>query len=206
MKKKRERKLWNEFKSFINKGSALDLAVGVIIGGAFTSIVSALVNGILKPLINLIPISNSGTGLQTVLRPAVTAADGTIITQALILDWGAVISAIITFILTALVLFLIIKAVNSAKKIGEEAKKVGVEAKKEFEKDFKKLSSKKNVQKAVVEAVQPQAEAIPESQDIAMVAQNLVESKPSVTTPNIEKLLAEILEELKHQNKKEENK
>ena len=107
------KKLWKEFKEFINRGSVMDLAVGMIIGAAFTAIITAIVTGILKPLINLIPIGE--TGLQTVLRHAVVDEEGQVITEALILDWGGVISAIITFLLTALVLFFIIKAVNKAK-------------------------------------------------------------------------------------------
>ena len=106
------KKLLKEFKTFISRGNVMDLAVGMIIGAAFTAIISAVVNGILKPLINLIPIGE--TGLQTVLRQAVIAEDGTVLTEALILDWGGVISAVITFFLTALVLFLIIKAYNKA--------------------------------------------------------------------------------------------
>lgn len=109
--------LFDEFKAFVNKGSVLDLAVGMIIGSAFTAIVTALVNNLLKPLINLIPVNE--TGLQSVLRPAVTDATGNVLTEALIIDWGAIISAIITFFLTALILFAIVKAVNSAKDIGK---------------------------------------------------------------------------------------
>ena len=105
------KKLFGEFKKFISRGNVMALAVGMIIGAAFTAIISAVVNGILKPLINLIPISE--TGLQTVLREAVVK-DGEVVTEALILDWGAVISAVITFLLTALVLFFIIQAFNKA--------------------------------------------------------------------------------------------
>lgn len=107
------KKLFKEFKEFISRGNVMDLAVGMIIGAAFTAIITAVVNGILKPLINLIPIGE--TGLQTVLRHAVIAEDGTVLTEALILDWGGVISAVITFLLTALVLFIIIKAFNKMK-------------------------------------------------------------------------------------------
>ncbi len=107
------KKLFKEFKEFISRGNVMDLAVGMIIGAAFTAIITAVVTGILKPLINLIPIGE--TGLQTVLRHAVVDADGNVITEALILDWGGVISAVITFLLTALVLFIIIKAFNKMK-------------------------------------------------------------------------------------------
>ena len=115
--KKPQFKLWKEFKAFINKGSVLDLAVGMIIGSAFTAIVSALVSGILQPLINWIPISETGD-LITELRPAVIE-NGAVVREALVLDWGAVISAVITFILTALVLFTIIKVINSARDMGK---------------------------------------------------------------------------------------
>lgn len=107
------KKLFQEFKEFINRGNVMNLAVGMIIGAAFTAIISSLVNGILKPLINLIPIGE--TGLQTVLRKAVVDEEGQVVAEALILDWGGVISAIITFILTAVILFFIIKAFNKAK-------------------------------------------------------------------------------------------
>lgn len=129
--KKPQFKLLKEFKTFISKGSALDLAVGMIIGSAFTAIVTALVNGILKPLINWIPISETGD-LITELRPAVIdPATGAVIREALVLDWGEVISAVITFLLTALVLFLIIKAINSARSFGSrEAAKLAKKLKK----------------------------------------------------------------------------
>lgn len=106
------KKFFKEFKTFISRGNVMDLAVGMIVGAAFTAIITAVVNGILKPLINLIPIGE--TGLQTVLRPAVVDESGNVLTEALILDWGGVISAVITFLLTAFVLFLIIKAFNKA--------------------------------------------------------------------------------------------
>ncbi len=107
-------KLWQEFKAFISKGSALDLAVGMIIGSAFTAIVTALVKGILQPLINMISLGD-GKSLQVVLRNPVVDEAGTIVKEAVILDFGAVISAVITFLLTALVLFAVIKLINSVK-------------------------------------------------------------------------------------------
>ena len=116
------RKLFDEFKKFINRGSVMDLAVGMIIGSAFTAIINSLVNSILKPLINWIPGADNTGALQTVLREAVTDADGNIVTEALILDWGAVISAIITFFCTAIVLFLIVKAFNKLKDAGSKIK------------------------------------------------------------------------------------
>ena len=116
------KKLLKEFKAFINKGSVMDLAVGMIIGSAFTAIVTALVQNILTPLINWIPGTSETGALQTVLREAVTDDAGNVVTEALILDWGAVISAIVTFLCTAIVLFLIVKAFNKIKESGEKVK------------------------------------------------------------------------------------
>lgn len=141
------KKLFSEFKKFISKGSALDLAVGMIIGSAFTAIVTALVNSILKPLINWIPISDT-TGLQTVLRPAVVDDAGNVVVEALILDWGSVISAVITFLLTAIVLFIIIKAINTAREGG-----------KGLTKKMKKLTKKGQAELDAEEKAKAEAEA-----------------------------------------------
>lgn len=121
------KKFFREFKEFITRGNVLDMAVGIIIGAAFTAIITALVNNILTPLINWIPGADGTGALQVVLRQAVYNEEGAIVTEALIIDFGAVISAIITFLITAFVLFVIIKAINSMRnrhdKIKEELKK-----------------------------------------------------------------------------------
>ena len=180
------RKLLKEFKAFINKGSVMDLAVGMIIGSAFTAIVNSLVNSILKPLINWIPINNEN-GLQTVLREAVLDANGAVVTEALILDWGAVISAIITFFCTAIVLFLIIKAFNKAKDISGKAKE-GLEDKLE---DLKNKGKEEEAQEVVAteEVVEEVAEPVVEE---APVVEEVVENKETT-----EELLKQIIELLK---------
>lgn len=120
--KKPEFKLIKEFKKFITKGNVVDLAVGMIIGAAFTAIVTALVNNIFKPLINAIPLGNV-EGLVTMLveknADGLTAAQipaGTEfivdMTKSVYIDWGAFIMAIVNFLLTAVVLFAIIKLIN----------------------------------------------------------------------------------------------
>lgn len=150
------KKLFSEFKKFITRGNVIDLAVGMIIGAAFTAIVSALVANILTPLINLIPISD--TGLVTVLRPAVLDDAGNVLTAALVLDWGAVISAIITFLLTAVVLFVIVKVINTARENGDGLKK--------------KMKAKTKKGQAELEAeAQAQAEAEAKAQEEAQAAE-----------------------------------
>lgn len=131
-------KFFKEFKEFITRGNVLDMAVGIIIGGAFTAIVTALTSQILQPLINwLIAAIVGGDGLEaavTILKPAyvlddagafVLNADGAKIidlANSIYINWGAFITAIINFILVALILFIIIKAINGARKKAEDAK------------------------------------------------------------------------------------
>jgi len=119
------KKFFGEFKKFITRGNVLDMAVGVIVGGAFTAIVNALSNHILKPIINwllaLIFGANSLNDIYTFLKPVYTESvvDGKVISvidleQSIYIDWGAFINAIINFILIAFVLFSIVKAINYA--------------------------------------------------------------------------------------------
>ncbi len=91
-----------EFKEFINKGNVMDMAVGIIIGGAFTAIVNSLVESILMPIIGAI------SGGKSVADMSVTIGNAAI-------GYGAFLQAIIDFLLIAWVLFMIIKAINKAK-------------------------------------------------------------------------------------------
>lgn len=121
------KKFFNEFKAFVSRGNVMDLAVGVIIGGAFSAIVTALTTNILQPLINWVIAaifgSNSNAPVYTVLR-GVYNTDGSLDTaNSLYIDWGAFISAIINFILIALVLFLIIKTFNRINEQNQNLKK-----------------------------------------------------------------------------------
>ena len=124
------KKFFAEFKKFIARGNVMDMAVGTIIGAAFTAIVTALSNGILKPIINWVIYKCCGgdtAALQkmyTVLVPAWTedAETGAKVldtANAIYIDWGSFISAIINFLLVALVLFIIIRAFNNVKEASE---------------------------------------------------------------------------------------
>ena len=125
--------LLKEFKDFITRGNVVDLAVGMIIGAAFTAIVTALVTNIFQPLINSIPIGDGVNGLITMLVGK--NADGEVVynygwvaavqeidlTQSIYINWGAFIMAIVNFLLVAAVLFGIIKAINTLKATGDKA-------------------------------------------------------------------------------------
>ena len=112
------KKFFAEFKDFISRGNVIDMAVGVIIGGAFSAIVTALTNQILMPLINWILaaiIGKEGMAGAVTILSAGTDADGNFsLADSIYIDWGAFITAIINFLLIALVLFCIIKAINAA--------------------------------------------------------------------------------------------
>ena len=97
-----KREMVKEFKEFISKGNVMDMAVGIIIGGAFTAIVNSLVESILMPIIGVI------SGGMSVADMSVTVGNA-------VIGYGAFIQAIIDFLLVALVLFFIIKALNKAK-------------------------------------------------------------------------------------------
>ena len=99
--------MFKEFKEFISKGNVMDLAIGVIIGSAFSDIVKALTSSFIQPLLNLIggaevkgtiPLGDSGQAL----------------------DYGAFLTAVINFLIVAFVLFLMVKAVNTANKRSKE--------------------------------------------------------------------------------------
>ena len=121
------KKFFEEFRKFIMRGNIVDMSVGVIVGGAFTSIVNGLTNNILKPLINwflaLILGTDSLSEVYTYLKKVEVAeldangvATGKMIvdlSQSIYIDWGAFINAIINFLIIAFVLFIILKTINA---------------------------------------------------------------------------------------------
>lgn len=113
-----------EFKEFISKGNVLDLAVGVIIGGAFSAIVTSLVNNIFTPLIGIILGGLNFSALSIKVGEAE-------------LLYGAFIQSIVDFLLVALCLFIFIKIINKAKSLGK--KKTEEEAVEEVPADVKLL-------------------------------------------------------------------
>ena len=119
------KKFFGEFKKFISRGNVLDMAVGVVVGSAFTAIVTAFTNGILKPfldwLISLCFGKDSLDGILIYLKKAYEVNELGITTDvvdlanSIYIDIGALITAIINFILIALVVFIIVKLVNRVK-------------------------------------------------------------------------------------------
>ncbi len=98
--------LISEFKEFINRGNVIDMAVGIIIGAAFTAIVTSLTDDIINPLIKLLT-GGAGTDVAGLTIPVAGTENG--------IDFGAFISAIINFLIVAWVVFMIVKAFNKMK-------------------------------------------------------------------------------------------
>lgn len=110
------KKFFAEFKKFITRGNVLDMAVGVIVGGAFTGIVNGLSNYVLKPIINwllaLVLGSEGLSGAITMLSAGYTADGAIDLANSIYIDWGAFISSIINFLLIAFTLFTIVRIIN----------------------------------------------------------------------------------------------
>ncbi len=123
------KKFFAEFKTFITRGNVLDMAVGIIVGGAFTGIVNGLSNYILKPIINkLLALILSGDGLagavtylEKVYTTDANGAQVVDLANSIFIDWGSFISAIINFLLVAFTLFLIVRAMNRIREARDQA-------------------------------------------------------------------------------------
>jgi large conductance mechanosensitive channel protein len=107
-------KLVDEFKAFVMRGNVVDMAVGVIIGGAFSKIVTSLVNDIFMPIIGMVLGNVNFTSLEIKLGEPVEGAE-----QAAI-RYGMFIQEIVNFLIIALCIFMVIKLINKAKKKKDE--------------------------------------------------------------------------------------
>ena len=165
-KEKQKSTFWKDFKAFISRGNIIDLAVGLVVGAAFTAIVNSLVNDIIKPLIALL-VGGNLSELAVILRPEEVNEAGEVIVEAITLNYGNLIMAILTFLIDAFVIFTAVRIVrNVQRRIREESEKLKL-----------KLTQKENEETVETEAVvEEQAPAAP--------------AEPP--KPTVEELLAEI--------------
>ena len=110
------KKFFHEFKEFAMRGNVIDLAVGVVIGGAFGAITTSLVNDIIMPLISILTGGVDFTQWKWILKAGDEAAG----LAEVAVNFGNLISVILNFIVIALVLFCVIKGINKMKKPVEE--------------------------------------------------------------------------------------
>lgn len=208
--KEKMKGLWTEFKKFISRGNVVDMAIGVVIGTAFTAIVNAVTKGILMPLVNwAVVTATKGQGLEglrTVLGdPVIDSTTGAIDWAATsYIDWGTFINSIIDFLLIALLLFTILKIFTSLRNAsngltGEEAKKRR-EMIKQFRKEegmsFKEASEKADAAIAEAKKGEEEAKAAAEAAEAA---------KPKVDEETL-RVLSEIRDMLQKEKQGKESK
>ena len=116
------KKFLEEFKAFALKGNVVDMAVGVIIGGAFAAITGSLVGDVITPLLAALFNSPNTDALNITLREAEGSQ------EAIVLGLGTFVGTVVNFLVIALVLFSVIKAMNKAKELAERNKKKEEEA------------------------------------------------------------------------------
>lgn len=202
---KRIKKFFGDFKKFISRGNILDMAVGVIIGGAFSAIVTALTNKIIMPLINLLLSIGGENGLEsavTILKPGYT--DGVLdLAKSIYIDWGAFITAIIDFFLIAFVLFIILKSIMNASNMFKQtiAEQTNKELKAE-KKQIRKLAKAENRKYKEVwsEHLAEKKRIAEEKAKAEEDARKKKEEEEKLLHPSQEELLKGILEELRKQN------
>ncbi len=204
------KKFFGEFKTFISRGNVLDLAVGVIVGGAFTGIVNGLSNFILKPLINwLLALVLGGDGLTgavTFLKKAYAVdADGKAtqaidLANSIYIDWGAFLGAIINFLLVAFTLFLIVRIINKVREAHEKALE-GLDPKEKRaiyrisrERKISRKEAKKVYEARLAQAAKEKAEAEARAAEQAAAEAKAAEEKAMQNT----RLLEEIRDLLKN--------
>lgn len=188
------KKLLKEFKTFITRGNVVDLSVGVIVGSAFTAIVTALSNNIIKPVINwvlsIVMGSSSLDGIYTYLKKV--EVDGVVdLANSIYIDWGAFINAIINFLIIAVVVFAIVKLINKAKDLADVNERMTKEVQKKFDNDQPLTDFE---QKWLTRYEKRHPDLAPKKK----VEEAPVEEAPVEPTAT-EKLLTEILQELKSQ-------
>ena len=157
------KKLFAEFKTFINKGNALSLAIGVIIGASFTAIVTAINQKIISPLIGLLLGDNDlSESLITVLKTTTDPETGEIVVTNAIY-WGAFIQAVIDFLLTAVILFTIFKVIstvtNSLKKINDRKVRVAFKLEKGLKLTKKEKALAQKMEEEKLEQARKEEEA-----------------------------------------------
>ena len=137
---------WADFKKFITRGNVLDMAVGVVVGGAFGKITTGLVNYIINPFVGLFLKSGSLDGVKTVITPAVVNAEGVVTTPEVAILWGAWFQTIIDFLIIALCIFTVLRVIMRVKNTPNE-------------KEIKAAEEKAAKEKADAEAAKAAAEA-----------------------------------------------
>ena len=115
------KKFFDEFKKFAMRGNVIDLAVGVVIGGAFGKITTSIVNDIIMPIIGVLTGGLNFNDWKIILKQAVLDAEGAVVNPEVAITFGNTISVIIDFIIIAFAVFCLVKGINALHRKKEEA-------------------------------------------------------------------------------------
>ena len=202
------KKIIAEFKKFIMRGNVIDMAVGVIVGGAFTAVVNSVSNNILRPIINWIltlilgkdSLSEVYTFLQTVYKTDESGAQVVDLAESIYIDWGALINAVINFLVIAFVLFTIVRMINNLRGLNEEI--VSVVDKNTFTKAERKELKENGINPKNFEAAKAyfaeKERLAKEQEEIARAEAEAAAAAERAANPTSEDLLKEIRDLLKN--------
>ena len=172
---KKKSTFWKDFKAFISRGNVVDMAVGVVVGGSFSKIVTGLVNNIINPAVNIVMKKGGLDSIKTIITDAVIDEAGKIVTPEVAILWGTWIQTILDFLITAFCVFVMVriitkirngleyKKIEEEKEKAEEAKKKA-EAEKAAAAEAAKLAAEK--QAALDASILEQAKLLAEIRDL----------------------------------------
>lgn len=172
-----------EFRKFIMRGNVIDMAVGVVVGGAFSKIVSSLVSDIITPLISLLTGKANFSELKWVLKEGVAevlAEDGTLLTPAVApttVNYGTFLQYIIDFILIAFSIFVVVKVIN---KMREKAEKL---------KETPEMIAERKAAEEKAEAEKAEAEAKAAAEQEEIIAARRAQAETAILLRDIKELL-----------------
>lgn len=172
---KKKSTFWKDFKAFISRGNVVDMAVGVVVGGSFSKIVTGLVNNIINPAVNIVMKKGGLDSIKTIITEAVIDEAGKIVTPEVAILWGTWLQTILDFLITAFCVFVMVrvitkirngleyKKIEEEKEKAEEAKKKA-EAEKAAAAEAAKLAAEK--QAALDASILEQAKLLAEIRDL----------------------------------------
>ena len=182
-KAKKKSSFWADFKKFITRGNVIDMAVGVVVGGAFSKIVTGLVNYIINPFIGIFMKQGSLDDVKTIITPEIVdETTKEVVQKEVAILWGTWLQTILDFIIVALCIFLVVRIITGVRNKLEEKKKEE-EAAAKAEADAKAAKEKEIADEAAAAAAAVAAEK---------------QAKLEAAVLNQEKLLGEICELLKN--------
>lgn len=193
---------WADFKKFITKGNVLDLAVATIIGASFTTISTTFTQGIIMPLVNLLFKVDLSTEYLVLKEAVYDPVDPTVVVEAAVLwRYGDLIQAIINFLIIALFLFILVRIIAKIKSTLDFNANM-------CELVQKKLDTDEELNKFEAKWLKRYTKSNPDTAPKKVVVEPVVEEAPAEpVVPELtttEKLLTEILQELKAKNAEEE--